>query len=182
MILSFLSAYCFLLWPAALWELNQWMGRLLSQPLAWIGILISIHYYPRITTPSPSCVWHSPRQMKNAHSPCALMCFSMHAISFRFHGNRQCQLDNPIVIFISLIRILDIDKCIYDYVNLQVMMRIVSDWHFSIPLLLHFIISISSSSVGYQHCSTLIGCSRFLVLISTVNFNIWIACVVKLCL
>lgn len=62
-------------WTGCIW----WKGRLLSQPLAWIGILISIHYYQRISTPSPSRVWHSPRQMKNAHSPCALMCFSMHA-------------------------------------------------------------------------------------------------------
>lgn len=68
-------------WTGCIW----WKGRLLSQPLAWIGILISIHYYQRISTPS-SRVWHSPRQMKNAHSPCALMCFSMHATHYASSG------------------------------------------------------------------------------------------------
>ncbi len=76
---SFLLAYCFLLhygsWTVCIW----WKGHHPSQPLAWIGTLISIHYYLRISTPSPSCVWHFHRQMKNAHSPCALMFFSMHS-------------------------------------------------------------------------------------------------------
>lgn len=56
LILSFLSAFCLFLRPGALWELSRciwWKGLLLSQPLACIGILISIHYYQWISTPSP---------------------------------------------------------------------------------------------------------------------------------
>lgn len=81
LIPSFLLAYCFLLWPGALWELNR-VHRVEGpspESASCMNRYFNFHSLLRISTPSPSRVWHFPRQMKNAHSPCALMFFSMHS-------------------------------------------------------------------------------------------------------
>lgn len=150
-------------WTGCIW----WKGRLLSQPLAWIGILISIHYYQRISTPSSRGILLGRWKMHIAHVHwCVSACMWLITLPLeQAMPDRQSNLH----IHLPDVNIGNADTSLW-ICESYIKDKDCSDWHYSIPLLTSSLASVVPVLViihTFLHSHWLFRCCS--IAISTMN-------------